>query len=141
MKSFIFISLIAVFLFGCDKVKEIGRFVATEQKLTDVYPDIKPGTESFKSIAMTIGNLKIKDANTVMFKLQNDCNLIATAMQFGNHSVQFTPVSMNCPTVDHAHLSSNQISIAFIDTRFFDPTRTQVVFQIYDLSLTQLHTR
>ncbi len=138
MKSFLVIAVVAALLAGCDKAAEIGRSVATEHKLTDVYPHIEPGKESLKSIAITIDTLNINDFKTVMFKLQNNCNLTAGATQFGNHSVQFTPESIHCPTGAHAQLSSDQISIAFIDTRFFDPSRTEVVFQIYDLSLLTL---
>lgn len=135
MKSFFVIAIIVVLLTGCDKAAELGRIVATEQKLTDVYPAIQPGAESLKAIAMSTDRLSLADSETVIFKLQNDCNIIADATIFGTHSVQFTPASIYCPNSAQTQITTDQISIAFIDTRFFDPSRTEVVFQIYDLSL------
>jgi hypothetical protein len=134
VKILLTLVLFVVCVTGCDKASDLGRAVATQQKLIDVYPEIAPGKAFLKSIAITTGGATIGESNNVEFKLQNGCNLSTIADHFGEHSVQLTPAIMSCPNGVNTAIGFGQISVAYIDKRVFN-SASEVVFQLYDLTL------
>jgi hypothetical protein len=134
VKSLFTVVLLVIFSTGCDKASDLGRAVATQQNLIDVYPEIKQGKASLKSIAITTGGASISESNNVVLKLNNGCNLSTLADHFGEHSVQLTPAIISCPNGVNTAIGFGQISVAYIDKRAFN-SASEVVFQLYDLTL------
>ena len=134
MKKLLTVLLFVICANGCDKASDLGRAVATQQELIDVYPEIKQGKASLKSIAITTGGATISESNNVELKLHNGCNLSTIADHFSEHSVQLTPAIMSCPNGVNTAIGFGQISVAYIDKRAFN-SASEVVFQVYDLTL------